>query len=258
MALSIRRVTAPNPGPMTSAGTNSYLIGERAVALVDPGPASAAHADALLAAVPPGGRIVAILATHGHGDHADGLAELRARTGAAVFGHPALPGVERALADGEMLRVEGHELVALATPGHADDHLCFWLAGERVLFAGDLVAGVGTVVLSQTPGSLGRYLASLERLLSLGDFRILAGHGPEVADGPAKLREYLAHRAMREAQIVDALGAGPRSVDELVARLYADVPAGLHPMAARNVRAHLELLEERGLATSDGDRWRLA
>ena len=257
MALAIRRLTAPNPGPMTGQGTNSYLVGERKVALVDPGPASAAHADALLAAVPPGGRIVAILATHGHGDHVDGLADLKARTGAEVFGHAALPGVEAALADGETVSVDGCELVALATPGHADDHLSFWLPSERVLFAGDLVAGAGTVVLSQTPGSLGRYLSSLEKLLALGSFRILAGHGPELADGPAKLREYLAHRAMREAQIVEVLRSGPSTVDDLVARLYADVPKGLHPMAARNVNAHLGLLEERGRARVDGGRWRL-
>lgn len=257
MAIAIRRVVAPNPGPMTGQGTNSYLVGERAVALVDPGPQSAAHADALLAAVPPGGRIVAILVTHGHADHVDGAAELKARTGARLYGHAALSGVEAPLSDGDTLSVDGHALTALATPGHADDHLCFWLPSARVAFSGDLVAGAGTVVLSQTPGSLGRYLASLERLLALGESRILPGHGPEVEDGPARLREYVEHRAMREAQIVAALGGGPLAVDALVARLYADVPSGLRPMAARNVRAHLELLEERGRVRAREGEWRI-
>lgn len=253
----IRRVVAPNPGPMTGDGTNTYLLGEREVAVVDPGPASAEHTAAVLAAVPPGGQVAAILVTHGHGDHLGGAAALRERTGAELLGHRDLPGVERVLRDGETLGLDGREIVVLATPGHADDHLCFWLPDARVVFAGDLVAGAGTVVLSQTPGSLGRYLASLERLLALGASTVLPGHGPAIADGPAKVREYLAHRRMREDQIVDALRAGPLTVDELVAGLYAEVAPGLHPMAARNVRAHLELLEERGQARVQEDRWRI-
>jgi glyoxylase-like metal-dependent hydrolase (beta-lactamase superfamily II) len=254
----VRRVLAPNPGPMTGQGTNTYLLGEREVAVVDPGPADDAHTAVVLAAVPPGGRVVAILVTHGHADHLGGVAELKARTGAGLFGHRNLPGVEGVLDDGETLGLGGREIVAFTTPGHADDHLCFWLPDARLLLAGDLVAGVGTVVLSQTPGSLGRYLASLERLLTLGPFTLLPGHGPTIADGPARLREYLAHRAMREAQIVDSLRAGPATVDQLVARLYADVPVGLHPMAARNVRAHLELLEEKGRARVTGPEWTLS
>src|SRR5205823_2092421 len=166
-------------------------------------------------------------------------------------------GVERRLGDGETVDVDGRQLRTLATPGHAEDHLCFWLADARLLFTGDLVAGVGTVVLSDRPGSLGRYLASLEKVLALGDSTVLPGHGPTIPDGPAKLREYLEHRAMRERQIVAALADGPATVDGLVARLYVDTPANLHPMAARNVRAHLELLEERGRAQPDARAWRL-
>src|SRR5688500_17008522 len=143
---------------MTGDGTNTYLIGERLVAVVDPGPDDARHVEAILAAVPPGGRVGAILLTHGHADHAGGVARLRERSGATLHAHAAVPGVERALGDGERLRLDGVTVEALATPGHADDHLCFWLSERQLLFSGDLVVGRGTVVLSDSPGALGRYL----------------------------------------------------------------------------------------------------
>jgi len=253
----VRRLLAPNPSSMTGQGTNSYLVGEREVAVVDPGPASPAHVEALLAAAPPGGRVAAILVTHGHGDHTGAVAGLKARTGAPVLGHADLPGVDRPLGDGERLTVDGRELAVLGTPGHAEDHLCFWLSDARALFAGDLVAGVGTVVLSELPGTLGRYLASLQKLLALGPFTLLPGHGPAVPDGPAKVREYLAHRATREAQIVAALADGPATVEALVARIYRDTPTSLHAMAARNVRAHLELLEAKGQVQVTDGLWAL-
>jgi glyoxylase-like metal-dependent hydrolase (beta-lactamase superfamily II) len=242
---------------MTGEGTNTYLIGQRDVAVVDPGPALDEHVEAILAARPPDGRIVAILLTHGHADHADAIAALRDRTGAPVFGHPALPMVDHGLSDGAVLDLAGERVEVLATPGHADEHLCFWLPGARALLSGDLIAGSGTVVLSQTPGSLSRYLASLERLRALGPFALLPGHGRPVADGQAKVAEYLAHRAMRERQIVAALSDGPATAELLVERLYAETAPALRPMAARNVRAHLERLAELGRVRPEGDRWRL-
>jgi glyoxylase-like metal-dependent hydrolase (beta-lactamase superfamily II) len=241
---------------MTGGGTNTYLIGERRVAVVDPGPDDARHVEAILAAVPPGGSVAAILLTHGHADHAGAIARLRERSGATLHGHAAVPGVERALGEGDRLRVDGIRVDVLATPGHADDHLCFWLRDRQLLFSGDLVVGSGTVVLSDSPRALGRYLDSLDRLRDLAPFTLLPGHGPVIDDGAAKVAEYVAHRAARERQIVAALAEGPTSVETLVERLYADTPPGLRAMAARNVRAHLERLAELGRASRRGGRWR--
>jgi glyoxylase-like metal-dependent hydrolase (beta-lactamase superfamily II) len=182
---------------------------------------------------------------------------LRERTGAQIYGHAALAGVDVVLADGQEVDLSGWRVRALETPGHADDHLCFWVPDGRLLFAGDLVAGQGTIVLADRPGALGQYMESLERMLALGPSTILAGHGPVVQDGPAKLREYVEHRLARERQIVAALADGPLTVGELVARIYVETPPGLLPMAARNVRAHLERLAGLGSVAPDGEGWRI-
>jgi glyoxylase-like metal-dependent hydrolase (beta-lactamase superfamily II) len=137
------------------------------------------------------------------------------------------------------------------------DHLCFWVADRRLLFSGDLVAGAGTIVLSDVPNALTLYLDSLARVLALGPSTLLPGHGPIVADGQAKVQEYVDHRLARERQIVSALVAAPATVEELVARIYIDTPAALHNAAARNVRAHLERLAVFGRATAVSGRWRL-
>ena len=258
VAPGVRHLLAPNPSFMTGRGTNTYLIGEREVTVVDPGPDLPEHVEAILHEVTEaGGRITRLLVTHGHSDHLPGAYRLRERTGAPICGHPSLPGVDRPLSDGETVATEGGPLVALETPGHADDHLCFWREGDRLLFSGDLVVGVGTVVLSQTAGSLTRYLASLHRMLDLAPQTILPGHGPVVTDARAKLQEYLDHRALRERQLVDALQLGPASIDELVQRVYYETPPALYRMAARNVQAHLEHLAAQGRATTDGKLWRL-
>jgi glyoxylase-like metal-dependent hydrolase (beta-lactamase superfamily II) len=266
---TIRRLVAPNPGLMTGAGTNTYLLanGAGAVAVIDPGPDDPRHLDAILAAAAPLGRITAICVTHGHVDHLPGAAplaeRLRAarpdRAGVAVHGHARLPGVEHALADGATLRVApGLELVALETPGHTDDSLCYWDAAARALFTGDLVAGAGTVVVDDAPGGLGRYLASLARLAGLGRCAVYPGHGPPLEDGQAKIEEYLRHRARREAEVLAVLEAGPATVDRIVAVVYPDVPPGLVAMAARNVRAHLGKLRDEGRVRAGADgRWRL-
>jgi glyoxylase-like metal-dependent hydrolase (beta-lactamase superfamily II) len=242
---------------MTGTGTNTYLLedGSGNIAVIDPGPDDPQHLEAILTAA--WGRITTVLVTHRHLDHLPAARPLCNRTGAVLVGHTQLPGVDKPVQDGE--RTFGG-LVAIATPGHTDDSLCFWNSSERALFTGDLVAGAGTVVLDQRPGALADYLRSLERLLELQPRRIYPGHGPILGDGQAsaKLAEYLAHRRQREQQILAALAEhGPTSVDELVSAIYPDVLPALVAMAARNVRAHLDKLATEHRVAGESDVWRL-
>jgi glyoxylase-like metal-dependent hydrolase (beta-lactamase superfamily II) len=257
VAPEVRLVRAANPSPMTLEGTNSYLVGTGAVALIDPGPDDPAHVEALLAAARPLGRIAALLVTHHHPDHLPAARVLRERTGAPLLGHPDLPGCDRALADGEVVRVGATELRAIATPGHTPDHLCFLRVADGVLFSGDHVLGRGTTVINPGDGDLAAYLDALRKLQGLALTRILPGHGPVVADPAAKLAEYYEHRLLRERQVLAALAAGPRTVAELVAAIYQEVDPRLHPVAARNVTAHLLKLEREGRTAREGEAWRL-
>jgi glyoxylase-like metal-dependent hydrolase (beta-lactamase superfamily II) len=249
----VRLILAPNPSPSRGAGTNTYVLGRGEVVVVDPGPDLPEHVEAILGQ----GRVVAQLVTHAHGDHLPAALRVRDRVGAPIYGHAELPGVDHALADGERLLLAGWRLQALATPGHAPEHLAFWAEQRRLIFTGDLIAGAGTIVLAETAGALGQYLDSLLRLFALGPSTLLPGHGPRVDDGLARIREYLDHRMARERQIVAALADGATTVEGLVERIYAETPAGLRPMAARNVRAHLERLAALGRARATGERWAL-
>jgi glyoxylase-like metal-dependent hydrolase (beta-lactamase superfamily II) len=249
----IERVLAPNPGPMTGSGTNTYLVtdADGQVAVIDPGPNEASHLDAIQAAAARLGRITTVLVTHRHHDHLPAALPLSARTGAVLAGHPQLPGVQWPLADGQ--RCFG-SLVALHTPGHTRESVCFWDGAEGALFTGDLVAGAGTVIVDDEPGGLSQYVRSLQRLLELGPRSIYPGHGPRVDDAPGKLNEYLAHRRQREQQILQVLAARREStVDGLVGAIYTETPPGLLPMAARNVRATLDKLEAEGRVRRAGD-----
>ncbi len=221
------RIIAPNPGPMTLAGTNSYLYGSGPCAVIDPGPDHAGHLAAIRAAGKERGGIGAVLLTHSHGDHAAGAARL----GVEVL----LPG------DGE----ERAGLRALATPGHAVDHVCL-LGADGVCFSGDLVLGEGSTFVPPDGGSLAAYMDSLRRLQAEPIELICPGHGSWVTDPPAKLAEYVEHREMRERRLLAALKRGERSREALLAEVWDDVPDEVRPVAALVMEAHLQKLEAEG------------
>lgn len=255
----VRCAVADNPGPMTLDGTRTYLVGREQAILLDPGPEEGLEGRLAELA---GGRTVTLVAlTHAHPDHAAGAAGASRRTGATIAASRAT--LERAgldgrpLRDGEGLPVDGGatELVALAAPGHAEDHLCFWWPSERALFTGDLVLGSGSAMVGHPDGHMGRYLASLERLRELEPERLYPGHGDPVDEADDRLARYLRHRREREGQVRRAVEAGAASVAEIRRRVYGDLPDGLARAAEASVRAHLEHLEERGFdlpALEDG------
>jgi glyoxylase-like metal-dependent hydrolase (beta-lactamase superfamily II) len=253
----VLRILAPNPGVYTLEGTNTWVIGEAPSLVIDPGPAIEAHLREVAGAA---GAVAHVLVTHDHPDHAPGAVAFAKRAGAPL--HAArLDGADR-LRDGQVFRAGPVELAAVATPGHTPDHVAFWLPSDRALFTGDAVLGRGTSVIDPPEGDLARYLASLRAMLELGPRTIHPGHGPVVLDARAKLREYLAHREDRERQVVEALDAGERTIDELVAAIYDGYPAEALPLAARSVFAHLRKLEAEGRAErrgrGDGAPWALS
>ncbi len=253
VALGIRRLVAPNPGPMTHHGTNTWLVnGPDGLSVIDPGPDDAGH----LAAIAACGPVARILLTHTHPDHLAGAPALRAATGAPIlgWGRPWAAGFlpDRALGDGE--RVAG--LVALHTPGHASDHLCFALEGTGIVFTGDHVMSWSTSIVSPPDGDMADYMASLRLLLARADTLYLCGHGPPLPNPAPLVRGMLNHRAGREAAILVALRQGPASVEALTEAMYAGVDARLLPAARRNVLAHLLKLAHEARAAEDGAQWR--
>lgn len=256
--LALRTPTLP-----PAAHTNVYLVGPpgdeiRPVAVVDPGspyPDQQAALDRYLAEVP----IACVLLTHHHGDHIGGAAALAARWSVPIAAHAAtarrLEGileVTQLIEDGE----EVHGMTALHTPGHAEGHLCFAHAASRATIAGDMVAGIGTILIDPSEGDMALYLASLELLLARPAAMLLPAHGPPIADGAAKLREYLGHRRMREDRVLASLTAEPTSLDGLLPTAYGDTPRMLWPLAERSLRAHLDKLVNDGRARLHGEaRW---
>jgi glyoxylase-like metal-dependent hydrolase (beta-lactamase superfamily II) len=223
----VSRVVAPNPGPMTLEGTNTYLYGSGPCVVIDPGPDVESHLDAVRVAAEERGGIGSVLLTHGHGDHSDGAERL---------------GVEVILPkDGE----EHGGLRAIATPGHAPDHVCL-VTADGVCFSGDLVLGEGSTFVPPDGGSLSAYMDSLRRMQAEPIELIAPGHGPWIEDPAAKLAEYVEHREMRERRLLAALERGERSRDALLAEAWADVPTELRPAAAMVMQAHLEKLEAEG------------
>lgn len=257
VASGIRVLALRTPTLPPAAHTNVYLVGpdRGPVAVVDPGSPYAdqqAILDAYLGELP----IDVVLLTHHHGDHIGGAAALAARWGVPIAAHAAtarrLAGrvpVTRIVEDGEVV----HGATAVHTPGHAEGHLCFEIGGATI--AGDMVAGLGTILIDPSEGDMAQYLASLERLLARPAATLLPAHGPPIPDGPAKLREYLAHRRMREARVAAALSGVPQALRELLPLAYGDTPAVLWPLAERSLLAHLVKLLRDGKAVERDGLW---
>jgi glyoxylase-like metal-dependent hydrolase (beta-lactamase superfamily II) len=252
----IHRIVADNPGRMTYHGTNTYLFEDAdGVTVLDPGPDLPQHVADIVRLAP--GPIVRILLSHTHRDHLGATAALKAATGAPTFGwHQSADAnftADVALRDGD--RVAG--MVAIHTPGHAADHLCF-SRPDGVLLSADHVMGWSSSIVNPPGGDMASYFASLERLLTRADTLYLSGHGPPIPEPQAHVRSLLDHRLAREEAILAAITGQPASTVALVDALYSKIDPVLKLAAERNVIAHLLKLEREGRATRQGDQWRAA
>lgn len=271
-APNVRRILAPNPSPFTFTGTCSYVIGRGKVAIIDPGPDDPAHVAALLDAVR-GETVTHIFITHTHRDHSPAAAAIAAATGAVSVGEgphrPARPlrigevnpldasgdmafRPDLTVADGDVVEGDGWALRAITTPGHCANHVAFAVDGTDVLFSGDHVMGWATSIVAPPDGSMGDYVASLEKLAARTERVYLPGHGPAVTDAPAFVRDYLAHRRAREAAILRGLERAD-TIADLVRGIYIGLDPRLVGAASLTVLAHLEHLAARGLVVTDGE-----
>ncbi len=268
MSPLVRRVIAENPSAFTFHGTGTYIVGDPQgkMAVIDPGPALPAHLEALLAATS-GGQVSHILITHTHEDHSPLAVDLAAATGAPIYGfgpHPTPPKGARSeeagdmvfrpdvrIGDGGVIRGEGWTFEAIHTPGHISNHLCFALQEEKALFPGDHVMGWSTSVVSPPDGSMADYFASLRKLLPRDESVYYPTHGPQIPDPLDHVQAFIAHREAREEQILACVADGQATIPEMVARMYKDVPAHLHPAAARSVLAHLIHMTGDGRLAAD-------
>ena len=269
----IARVLAHNPSAFTYTGTQTYLVGDREVAVIDPGPKLPAHVSALIEAI--GGRpVAAILCTHTHRDHSPAARLLAEATGAPVIGcaplalatvgpraDAAFDGdyrADRVLADGEGLDVDGRRLTAVATPGHTSNHLCFADETSGALFTGDHVMGWSTTVVVPPDGDMAAYMASLDKLQQRDDRVYYPAHGPPVTNPRQYVRGLLGHRLQREKQILRLVEERPRPIPDIVEAAYPGLDPRLVTAAGGSVFAHLLDLEARGLVVSDGETWKRA
>lgn len=269
----VSRLVANNPSPFTFKGTNTYLVGEKSLAVIDPGPEDAAQLAAILAAAN-GRPITHIVSTHAHRDHVDGIAALKLATGAKVAAYQRKPAdvipldqtpqgrdfvdldlvPDIHLDDGAQLEGEDWSLTAVHTPGHAPDHLCFAHEESGTLFSGDHVMAWNTSVVAPPEGSMADYIASLEKLLVRGenDKVYLPGHGGRIEDPRRMVKAYLLHRRWREQAILKAVIDGATSIRAIVPAVYPDIAPRLIPAATLTVLAHVELLAAKGLLAGDG------
>jgi len=262
----VRRIVAPNAGVMTGPGTNTYLLGDDEVAVLDPGPAIPAHIDAILETA--GDRIRWIVCTHTHADHSPAWQAVAQATGAEVIGaSPAddmfqddtfRPG--RELQHDDVLGTPEFTLRAVHTPGHVSNHFCFFLEEENMLFAGDHIMNGSTVVIVPPSGDMKAYVESLQLLLRYPLKLIAPGHGEVMEDSRAVVEWLVNHRLKREAKVIAGLRQlGRTSLDDLVEVVYDDVDVGLHPMAKLSLSAHLIKLqrENRAVHHAADEAWEM-
>jgi glyoxylase-like metal-dependent hydrolase (beta-lactamase superfamily II) len=239
---TVRRVLAPNPGPFTGPGTNTWVVGDDPVKIViDPGPDDDHHLAGIEEALG-GAALGIVLVTHSHADHLELAERLATRHHARVARFPEL-------ADRDVVRMGRLDLVALHTPGHAPDHLAFWMPDDRVLFSGDLILGRGSSMVTYPEGDVAAYLRSLDRVAELEPRMLFPGHWDPVQDPPAKIAEYREHRLARERQVIDEVEERPGSADELTRRIYSSEVGESEPLlraAEMTLRAHLRKLVDEG------------
>jgi endoribonuclease LACTB2 len=263
----VASVLGKNPGPFTGPGTNTYLVGRgRRPLILDTGAGVAVYPDLLargLEEMCGGQELDKIVATHAHGDHLGGVKQIRPRFGDLEVLKMPWPGRDdiagapiTALHDGDQVTAEGATLRAVFTPGHAPDHLCYYLEEERAIFTGDVILGAGTTVIPDDTGDLGQYMGSLRRLLQLDPDLIYPAHGPVIRNAREKIGEYIAHRELREQQVLEVLRGGPHQVMAIVKKIYIDVPEFLHNAAASSVRSHLRKLWKEGAVVEEDNHWR--
>ncbi len=260
----VHRLVAPNGGPMTGPGTNTYLLGQRRQVVLDPGPAINAHVDAIMQAT--GGQLSHILVTHTHVDHSPAAAVLAKLSGARLIGlpPPAAPRQDQSFCpdeephDGKVLEMDDVQLRAIFTPGHASNHVCFLADDRRLLFTGDHVMQGSTVVIPPPDGDMAAYIASLHKVEALQVANIAPGHGTIIDDPQRALRRLIRHRLQREARVLARLSKAERAtLEELLADVYDDVSKQLHPVAEYSLRAHLIKLVDEGRVVQEGRLWRV-
>jgi glyoxylase-like metal-dependent hydrolase (beta-lactamase superfamily II) len=267
----IARLLAPNPSAFTYTGTQTYLVGDDEVAVIDPGPDLPEHLEALEQAIA-GRRVAAIMCTHTHRDHSPAARPLAQATGAPIIGCAPLVlddagpradaafdrdyAPDRVLDDGDAVEVDGRRLTAVATPGHTSNHLCFAEEASGALFTGDHVMGWSTTVVFPPDGDMAAYMASLDKLQRRDDRIYYPAHGPAVTNPRQHVRGFIGHRRQRERQVLGLLDERARTIPEIVAAAYPGLDPRLVTAAGGSVFAHLLDLEARGLVGRDGELWK--